>query len=347
MLAVRQFQLKVEKEEDHGVDGQEQESGQVSRVPLPSRKADDLLPSAVKRRNSEEDPRQTNHVKEDDSAAPASEEGGRRSDFALPGEQTLDGKSDAMDPAPDDESPVRSVPQTSKQHGEHQVDVGADISETIAAERDVKIVAQPGAQTDVPSSPEILKTFGEIRLAEVNHEVEAEKLSAAPGNTAVAAEITIDLPGEGIRSEQHRHGVCSTKTAGKDGVGDETAVVSYNDFAKKPFQNKDQTVEGLGGVPHARLLHLRKQMRRPLNWSCNQVWEKADEESIIHQRFRRLHFAMINIHDIGYFLECVKGDTRRQKDTPHTDGYLLQSEQRCEVGHGIHKEIEILEYAEE
>src|SRR2546430_14310705 len=94
MLAVRQFQLKVEKEEDHGVDGQEQESGQVSRVPLPSRKADDLLPSAVKRRNSEEDPRQTNHVKEDDSAAPASEEGGRRSDFALPGEQTLDGKSD-------------------------------------------------------------------------------------------------------------------------------------------------------------------------------------------------------------------------------------------------------------
>src|SRR5882762_3219696 len=145
MLAVRQFQLKVEKEEDHGVDRQEQQSGQVGRAPLPGEKADDLVPSAVKRRNSEEDPRQANHVKEDDSAAPTSEEGGGRRDFALPGEQTLDGKPNAMDATPDDEGPVRSMPQTSKQHGEHQVDVGADISETIAAERDVEIVAQPGA----------------------------------------------------------------------------------------------------------------------------------------------------------------------------------------------------------
>ena len=84
-------------------------------------------------------------MKEDDSATPASDEGGGKLDFALPAEQPLDSKPDAMDAAPDDESPVRSVPQSPQQHGEHQVDVGSDISETIAAERDVEIVAEPSA----------------------------------------------------------------------------------------------------------------------------------------------------------------------------------------------------------
>ena len=111
----------------------------------------------------------------------------------------------------------------------------------------------------MPSSPEILKTLGKVRLSEVNHEVEAEKLSAAASNAAVAAEITIDLPGEGICSEQHRHGVWSAKTAGKDGIRNERTVICDDDFPKQALQDKDQSVEGFGGVPNARALYLRKQ----------------------------------------------------------------------------------------
>src|SRR2546423_15395823 len=69
--------------------------------------------------------------------------------------------------------------------------------------------------------------------------------------------------------------------------------------------------------------------------------------TLFRSRFRRLHFAMIDIHDIGYFLEGVKGDSRGQEDTPNTDRYLFQPKQCRQVGHGLHKEIEILEYTEE
>src|SRR6202030_1783417 len=55
---------------------------------------------------------------------------------------------------------------------------------------------------------------------------------------------------------------------------------------------------------------------------------------------------MIDIHDIGDFLEGVKGDSRREKDTPHADGNLLQSKQSREVGRRVDKEIEILEDTE-
>src|SRR5216684_3485541 len=48
MLCVRQFQLKVEKKEDHGVNGQEKEDGKVNGLPLPNRQAGNLLPSAAK-----------------------------------------------------------------------------------------------------------------------------------------------------------------------------------------------------------------------------------------------------------------------------------------------------------
>src|SRR6266853_557640 len=110
MLGVRKLQLKVEQEENCRIDGQEEKCSQVRRVPLPGGKAHDLLPSAGKRGNPEKDPREANDVKEDDSAAPARAEGGRRYEFTLAGEQALDGKASAVNAAPNNESPVRSVP---------------------------------------------------------------------------------------------------------------------------------------------------------------------------------------------------------------------------------------------
>ena len=169
-----------------------------------------------------------------------------------------------MDAAPNDEGPVCTVPETAEQHGEHEVDVGADFAEAIASKRNIEIIAEPGAEADVPATPEILKAFGEIGLAEIHHEVKAKKLRAAAGDTAVAAEVSVNLPSESERAEEHGHGVGAAKTAGKDGIGNERAIVRDDHFAEETFQYEDESVEGFSAVPSAFLLDLGQKVRRAL-----------------------------------------------------------------------------------
>src|ERR1700732_1997070 len=99
------------------------------------------------------------------------------------------------------------MPEAAEKHGEHQIDVGADFAKTIATETDVEIVAKPGTEADVPAAPEVLETFGEVRLPKINHEMKAHKLGAAAGDAAIAAEVSIDLPGECVSSEQDGHDI--------------------------------------------------------------------------------------------------------------------------------------------
>ena len=107
-----------------------------------------------------------------------------------------------MNAAPHDEGPVRPVPEAAEQHRRQQVAVGLTFAETIAAERNVQVVAEPRAQADVPAAPEALQTRRQVRLPEVHHEVKAEELRAAARDIAVAAEVTVDLPGEGVRADE-------------------------------------------------------------------------------------------------------------------------------------------------
>src|SRR5438045_9558849 len=57
--------------------------------------------------------------------------------------------------APDDEGPVRAMPQTSDQHSQDQVTIRSHVAAPIAAEWDVYVVAQARRQGNVPTSPEV------------------------------------------------------------------------------------------------------------------------------------------------------------------------------------------------
>src|SRR5436309_9407476 len=107
-----------------------------------------------------------------------------------------------MQPAPDHERPVRSMPQTSQQHGQKQVAISLIALFCATAQRDVQVVAKPGAQADVPSTPKLSHGGCQVGLAEVDHEVKSEQLSTAAGDVAVSAEVAIDLPCESIGSQR-------------------------------------------------------------------------------------------------------------------------------------------------
>src|SRR5579863_9511498 len=109
---------------------------------------------------AEEDPRQTYDVEDDDAAPPHEEQAPRLRHVATAGQQALERQHPAVDRAPDDEGPVGAMPQAAKQHGGHQVGIGAHAPLAVAAEGYVEVVAQPGAEADVPAAPEVLQALG-------------------------------------------------------------------------------------------------------------------------------------------------------------------------------------------
>src|SRR5262249_55294370 len=73
---------------------------------------------------------------------------------------------------------------------------------SISAQRDVKITAQPGAQGNVPTTPELGKAARNVGKAKIDRQLVAEKLCQADGNHRVAAKVREDLKRETVEQRQ-------------------------------------------------------------------------------------------------------------------------------------------------
>src|SRR5713101_1479714 len=188
-----------------------------------------------------------------------------------------------MDRAKDDKGPICAVPETGENHGDEEITRGFPLAMRASAEGNVQVIAKPGAQADVPATPEILKTIGEEGLAEIDHEVKAEQLSAAARDIAVTAEISVDLPGKCISSKQNKPEVRRAELTTKYGVCEKGAVVRDHTLADEPRKNQHQAIEKSICIERAFLLNLRKQVARSLYGARNQVGEQTDEETIVEE----------------------------------------------------------------
>ena len=89
--------------------------------------------------------------------------------------ELVDDEVAAVERTPHDEVPRSAVPQPTQEHREHEVAVGGEVRPPVAAERDVQVVAQPVRQRDVPAPPELGDVARQVRLTEVDDEVDAEQ----------------------------------------------------------------------------------------------------------------------------------------------------------------------------
>src|SRR5712691_9732423 len=109
-----------------------------------------------------------------------------------------------MDGAKDDTGPICAMPKTGENHCDEEITRGFPLANSASAERNVQVIAEPGAQADVPAAPEILKTIGEEGLPEINHKMEAQQLGATSRDIAITAEVSVNLPGKRISSKQYK-----------------------------------------------------------------------------------------------------------------------------------------------
>src|SRR5260370_11929235 len=227
------FDLEIEQKEHERVNGKKLESDSILRGPMPAGESGDLFPRAAKRGNAEKNPGKTDKMEDEEAARQTTEKSWRLREVTLTREKALNSKADTVDAYPDDESPIGAMPQAAKKHGQHQIDVGAHLAEAIAAQADVKVVAKPSTEADVPAAPEVLQTLCKVRLAKVNHEMETHELGAAAGDAAVAAEITVNLPGKSVGPKQDDEGIRRAEMAAKSIIAEKRTIVPAQDFAKK------------------------------------------------------------------------------------------------------------------
>ena len=154
------------------------------------------------------------------------------------------------------------MPETAEEHDDDEIDRGPRPSNPVAAERNVKVIAQEGGKRNVPASPEIGKADGGVRKTEIIFQMKAEAEGRADRAGGIAGEIEKDLSGEsddaypGIERDE-RTGV--TKNAigrtGKHGVGEDN-------FFEQAERHKQQSPQELADPQAGRGRPVAEENRR-------------------------------------------------------------------------------------
>src|SRR5258708_4455307 len=158
-------------------------------------------------------------------------------------ECALDTKPDTMDGSPKHGRPVCAVPETTQQHGGHQVSVSLFLSITAADERNIQVITEPSTQADVPAPPKILQAGGKIRLPGVHNEMKAEQLRGAARDVAITAEIAVDLPCERIGPQGDNGEIGFSRFAAEGSIGQQRAVIRDHALSEKAGKNQHHTFE--------------------------------------------------------------------------------------------------------
>ena len=78
------------------------------------------------------------------------------------------------------------MPQPTDKHREQQVEPDAGRASTIASQRNVQVVPQPGRERDVPPSPKLSNVLGEMGPTKILGKVEAHRERGTNRDVAVA-----------------------------------------------------------------------------------------------------------------------------------------------------------------
>ena len=177
---------------------------------------------------------------------------------------------------PQDVVPGGSVPQAAQDHRDHQVAVGQQLVAPASSQRNVEVIAKPAGEADVPATPELTRIRGEIRLVEIEHQVDAHQLRDSAGDVGVAGKIAVNLHGEQDRPKNNI-GPGDVTCAEVDRIDRSGDSVSNRDFLEQSPKDEECSLRDLLVVDRAFLEDSRQQFRCSLNRAGDQLREVGDE----------------------------------------------------------------------
>lgn len=208
--------------------------------------------------------------------------------------------------------PGRPVPQPADQEGDEQVGVPAQRTRPAAAQRNVQVVPQPAGQRDVPPAPEFPDRLGQIGLAEVFPQREAQHLGRAQRDVAVAGKVGVDLHRVQHGGQQPFHPAVG-RIVGKDGVHHQCGLVGHHELFKVAPQHPHQAVPHPVGQKDHRPGQLGQQGAAPGDGPRDDLGKEAQKQGVPHKAALRRQGAPVHVGQVPQDLEGGEADAQRQQ----------------------------------
>ena len=208
------------------------------------------------------------------------------------------------------------MPETTQQHGDHQVAANEPNAATVAAQADVEIVAQPARQRDMPAPPEILQRGGPVWLIEIAREAIAEQRRQPHRHIGIGREIAVDLHGIAIGTQ--REIKAGLRRRIKKGLVHQTGreFAGHDRLLEQPPADQDQRGRHHAACQPWHRLELRHQVAGAHDRAGDEVGEKAHQQRDVEEAGRR-RLAAGDIDQVAHALEREEADANRQDDFQH------------------------------
>ena len=223
------------------------------------------------------------------------------------------------------------MPEAGQEPDDKDVEKLAALFDPVSAQRDVDVIAEPGAEGDVPPAPEFGDAFGDVGVIEVLREEKAQHPSQTDCHQRVAAEVKVNLEAVGDDAHPGKRGGYLRK-AERLHLGPQRADgVCQKNLAGK---SHDEQAHALVDLRQGDLaaLELPADVRVQDNRTGNQLREEHDEGAEVDQVVLHLDFAPVDIHRVGQNLEGVKADAQRQVELGGIQQRQAQPQQGIDVG---------------
>src|SRR6266404_3719706 len=138
----------------------------------------------------------------------------------------MDHQRDTMERTPNDKRPCAAVPQAAQDHRDHDISIHEPARAAVPPQRNVKIIAQPTREADVPAMPEVANIMRGVGKSKIDREFVAEEPRAGDGHVRVSREVAINLDrikenaDPGARSSKIPWRIEVAVDHGRDSVGD-------------------------------------------------------------------------------------------------------------------------------
>jgi len=237
------------------------------------------------------------------------------------------------------------VPQPAYPECDHDIAEPTGLG-TPSAKGYIHVIAEPGAQGNVPPAPELGDVPREIGISEIATELESKKTCATDGDIRIAREIAVDLESEEEGTEEQCYTGGLLHIAFEDAIHDGSAAIGHHDLLEETPEHLAETILGLLHIERSRCQELGQQARRTFYGARHQLWEEAHKSKEGNPVVSGLDLATIDVDRIAQRLESVETDPDRQQD-PHGRKVRLHTEGEQDIGKAIDKEIEVLEGGEQ
>ena len=168
----------------------------------------------------------------------------------------------------------------------------------------------------MPSAPEFLNGHGNIRIAEVFQEIEAEHPAHADGHVRIAGEVVINLQGV---EQRRRPGIQRAHLLRREGeqtvCGDRQHIGKNHLFAQAVNKAPEALCEILSS--RVSILNLRLDVDVAHNRARDQLREEGDVQHQIQQVLLDFDLSSVQVNDIAHGLEGEEGDADGKRNIRH------------------------------